>query len=242
MVEGKMPEISTEARLGMAVGCNNRLEHSCEEIRVKGKLPTIAGLMPTTLELLANGPHSSKSIRSILATKFGLSSSDAEWKSFVNRHAWALVRLQQSKLIRKVAPGTYEMDGAGLGTFPSPQESHSIFPMQPLPIWARSMISVANGRNAKRWSGEKFSEGDLRNLWNQCKGRCAITGLPFLENRIGTGKAKRAHAPSLDRINPELPYTLENCRLVRTNVNFALNSWGDDVFDEMVRAAAAHRR
>ena len=61
--------------------------------------------------------------------------------------------------------------------------------------------------------------------------------LPFTEEKIGTGAAKRAFAPSLDKINPEKPYTVDNCRLVMVAVNFALNAWGDEVRLKLARAA-----
>jgi hypothetical protein len=66
--------------------------------------------------------------------------------------------------------------------------------------------------------------------------------LPFLETQIGTGRARKAFAPSLDRMDPEQPYVRENCRLVRVCVNFALNAFGDDVFLEMAKGAVAYQR
>ena len=65
---------------------------------------------------------------------------------------------------------------------------------------------------------------------------CTISGLPFSGERIGTGKAQRPFYPSLDRIDPEQPYSVENCRLVLQAVNFALNRFGDEVFLKIARA------
>lgn len=59
---------------------------------------------------------------------------------------------------------------------------------------------------------------------------------------MGSGAARKAYAPSLDRIDPEKPYLRDNCRLVRVCVNFALNAFGDEVFEEMTEAAVAFRR
>jgi hypothetical protein len=43
-------------------------------------------------------------------------------------------------------------------------------------------------------------------------------------------------------VDPEKPYTVENCRLVLQGVNFALNTFGDDTFLEIATAAADFER
>jgi hypothetical protein len=114
-------------------------------------------------------------------------------------------------------------------------------PAEPLPRWAHDMIVKATWKNAKRWQAGPFSEGNLRDVWSDCGGSCRLTGKPFRETQVGAGKAKRPYAPSLDRIDPMKPYTRENCRLVLQAVNFALNSWGDEVFEEIALTAVRHR-
>ena len=44
---------------------------------------------------------------------------------------------------------------------------------------------------------------------------------------------------SLDRIDSSKGYTVENCRLVCTAVNLAMNEWGEDVLE---RIALYYRR
>ena len=72
------------------------------------------------------------------------------------------------------------------------------------------------------------------------RGRCAVTGQEFTDEQVGTGKAKRAFAPSLDRIDPEDGYHQANCRLVMAAVNFGMNAWGLEVYLEVARAALKH--
>lgn len=198
-----------------------------------------------TMELLRQGIGQSERMRQRLAVKYGINPSVTSWPRFVNNHAWALVRLQAIGAIRKLSPGRYELV---LG--PAPKEPLLDIPTPaipadanaPLPRWAREMVVRATWKNARRWQAAPFTNDDLRALWDTCGGRCMLTGLAFKETQIGTGRARKPHAPSLDRIDAEQPYTRENCRLVLQAVNFALNAWGDEVFVEVTEAAVAYRR
>lgn len=187
----------------------------------------------------------SERMRQRLAVTYGIDPSGISWPRFANNHAWALVRLQAIGAIRKVAPGRYELapgqaPAGPLLDIPTPEISADV--NAPLPRWAHEMVVRATWKNAKRWRAAPFTKDHLRALWGTCGGRCMLTGLPFKETQFGTGRARKPHAPSLDRINPEEPYTLENCRLVLQAVNFALNAWGDQVFVDVTEAAVAHRR
>lgn len=64
-----------------------------------------------------------------------------------------------------------------------------------------------------------------------------MTGLPFSLEQIGSGKAKRVFAPSLDRVQAGGCYSRENCRLVMVGVNFAINRWGLDTYLRLAEAA-----
>lgn len=46
---------------------------------------------------------------------------------------------------------------------------------------------------------------------------------------------KEPFAPSLDRITPGLGYVAANVRIVCTIVNFAMNVWGQDALEHLVR-------
>lgn len=206
-------------------------------------LPDVATLAEATIELLRQGVVESARMREWLAATYGVDPSGSSWPRFVNNHAWALVRLQATGAVRKLAPGHYELTPG-----PTPTEAlldiltPAIHADAPLPGWARDMVVTAARKNAKRWQALPFTEEHLRALWDACGGRCMLTNLPFKETQIGTGQARRPFAPSLDRKNPEDPYTQGNCRLVLQAVNFALNSWGDEVFEAVTEAAVAHRR
>jgi hypothetical protein len=78
-------------------------------------LPTIDELKRPTLECLDQGIIDSDLIRDRLARDFGLTRNDRtatltnRIPTFVNNHAWALVRLQNDGLIRRVARKIYEI-------------------------------------------------------------------------------------------------------------------------------------
>ena len=205
-------------------------------------VPPVDELAAATVKLLGNGPQASRTMRETLSASLGFRPDDVVWPRFVNNHAWALVRMQANGTIRKRSAGVYEL----ISPMISPDQDKAVTPeiklQAALPRWAARMIAAANRRNIDRWAGEAFTEADLRELWQRCDGRCAMTGLPFLETQVGTGAAKKAYAPSLDRIDCEKPYSRDNCRLVQARVNFALNRFGDEVFLEMAQAAIIHQR
>lgn len=59
--------------------------------------------------------------------------------------------------------------------------------------------------------------------------KCEITGIPFnWESRSPTGL-------SIDRIDPALPYTPENIRLVCWWINAAMGNWGLDKLKELIK-------
>ena len=68
--------------------------------------------------------------------------------------------------------------------------------------------------------------------------RCGLTGIAFDLRVVGCGQARRPFAPSLHRIDSSAGYTRDNTRLVCQAVNFALNAYGEDVFRDIVLAAA----
>lgn len=58
--------------------------------------------------------------------------------------------------------------------------------------------------------------------------RCAMTNLPF-DPKVLSSSRTRPYMPSVDRINSRGGYTPDNCRVVCSAVNFALNEWGEGV-------------
>ncbi len=95
-------------------------------------------------------------------------------------------------------------------------------------------ILATSRRNAKtRGIEHHLTAADLQAMLLRSKGRCEVTGIPFAYDR-GDAK-KRPWSPSIDRIDSRLGYSADNCRLVCTAVNIAMNEWGEDVIARIAR-------
>lgn len=196
-------------------------------------------LATLTVEALRQGIGDSRRMRAWIANRLGAPPR----KHFVNTHAWALVDLQRQGRIEKVAPHLYRLAPSDSTVDPADRVAP---PRPPLPQWARQLIGRANRANrllsTAAEPGPIFTSDDLIALWERGHGRCEITGLAFNLRKVGTGKAKRVYAPSLDRIDGGGFYTRENCRLVMVGINFALNRWGLDTYLELAEAAVEMSR
>ena len=179
-----------------------------------------------TLDALRRGIFNSDAMREWLAANAGQTIDSC----FTNAHAWALVHLQKDGLIEKVAEKTYRLIEASQTEHKVPEPTDDF-----MPRWAKVHISKANNKNGPECP--RFTNDDLLHLWNECGGRCAVTGLPFSLEKVGSGAAKKVFAPSLDRIQAGGCYSRENCRLVMVGVNFAINSWGLDTYLRLAEAA-----
>lgn len=179
-----------------------------------------------TLQALRQGISNSDEMREWIASETG----EAITSRFTNAHAWALVHLQKKNLIEKVSRATYRLSSKSVPDYSVPEPTETYMPQ-----WAIAHINKARIKNAA--DCPPFTEDDLLYLWKDCGGRCSVTGLPFSFEKIGSGKAKKVYAPSLDRIQPGGCYSRENCRLVMVGVNFGINSWGLDTYLRLAEAA-----
>lgn len=89
-------------------------------------------------------------------------------------------------------------------------------------------------KGAKR-RGIKFNitQDQVHEMMEMQTHRCAITQKPF-NNKKPAGQRNRPWAASLDRIDSRQGYSVENCRLVCTFVNVALNNYGDGLYTELL--------
>jgi hypothetical protein len=99
---------------------------------------------------------------------------------------------------------------------------------------AYAAMFIAARKRGKERRGYELRSEDEQKLVRRAAGRCAVSDIPLSVKKYGAQKAP--FAPSLDRIDSSKPYSLENCRIVCTSVNFAMNEWGTWAFDRVARA------
>lgn len=74
-------------------------------------------------------------------------------------------------------------------------------------------------------------------------GICELTGIAFdykSDAKAGYGR-RRPYTPSIDRIDNSKGYTKENCRIIISAMNIALNEWGEEMFLKLAQAYLSAR-
>jgi hypothetical protein len=103
----------------------------------------------------------------------------------------------------------------------------------------RSAVKKA-GSKAKVRAKRKGMRCDIDSAWalNKIEAagyRCELSGIPFLKPH---DRASFMHPfiPSVDRKNPALGYTKENCRIVIFALNVMISDWGEEIMLTVARA------
>lgn len=100
------------------------------------------------------------------------------------------------------------------------------------------IVRSARKRAEKKGLSCSLTIAAIRNLAALQGWRCAVTGVPF--ERVTSGEFWRNPlGMSIDRIDNRSGYVMENCRLVLSCVNLAINEWGIDNFARMCRGFCA---
>ncbi len=77
----------------------------------------------------------------------------------------------------------------------------------------------------------------LDNLFTE---NCSVTGVPFRFGRGDLTSFTNPYAPSIDRINSDLPYQKGNIQIVLSAVNFAKNQMDMEAFVEVWKDIVSH--
>jgi hypothetical protein len=79
---------------------------------------------------------------------------------------------------------------------------------------------------------------DMIDLAVRADWKCSVTGLPMTLEIVN---GARPYSPSVDRIDPSKDYTIENCRVVCTITNLAMNVWGEQPLLRMAQGFTSKR-
>jgi hypothetical protein len=93
--------------------------------------------------------------------------------------------------------------------------------------------------NARARCKNKNIELSITHTWVEAhltRGTCEITGLHFCFEPPNEKATRRWDAPSLDRINKDLPYTEANTRVILWAVNCALSEYGTKIMLPILKA------
>jgi len=107
--------------------------------------------------------------------------------------------------------------------------------------YKRTVVGRANTLigNARRRCKDKGIELAITQAWIEAhltRGTCEITGLHFCFEPTDGNATRRWDAPSLDRIDKNLPYTESNTRVILWAVNCALSEYGTKIMLPILKA------
>jgi len=102
--------------------------------------------------------------------------------------------------------------------------------------WGRAISLISN---ARKRSKQRNVPMEITVEWVEAqliKGTCQITGISFNLDPTPEDVTRRWDAPSLDRINKDLPYSETNTRVVLWAVNCALAEYGTEIMLPILKA------
>jgi hypothetical protein len=91
-------------------------------------------------------------------------------------------------------------------------------------------------RTQRKTAGGRITFTEVREMLQSQDFRCAVTGVELRPYAKGDPNPFQA---SLDRIDVEGSYDIENVRIVALIVNLAMNRWGEDALFELFRRQTA---
>lgn len=96
-----------------------------------------------------------------------------------------------------------------------------------------ALLRVSRRQAPRRGLQFDITLSDVMKLWQDQRGRCALTGRDMTHIR---GQGRVTSNASLDRVDPRAGYTRDNVRLVCCIVNFMRNQFSDTELVDWARA------
>ena len=102
----------------------------------------------------------------------------------------------------------------------------------------RRMFTSTKKRARNSNMDHTLTEEEFMILFERSNGKCALSGLSFSGGKTDSMRV-RPYFPSLDRINSEKGYTVDNVRFVCAAVNIALSDFGEDILRNIAFSIAS---
>lgn len=150
-------------------------------------------------------------------------------------------RTEQGRRLR-VSTMQTSLESAAQWVMERPFGSHHIRkPINLKPSFVTRIIGQAKANAKARSIPFAITQQDFWEMYDATHGYCAVSGLPFDMRELDAIK-RRPFMPSIDRVNSFAGYTRENCRVVCTAVNLAMNEFGEDVLWQIASSMVILRR
>ncbi len=98
--------------------------------------------------------------------------------------------------------------------------------------WLHQTLRRAKYRDEKKGRTFNLYVPQVELILRRCNGRCEVTGMPFNYEKTSNSRTP-PFSPSIDRIDSNKGYTMDNIRIVCVATNFAMSNWGAEVFDKL---------
>jgi hypothetical protein len=111
-------------------------------------------------------------------------------------------------------------------------------------FWIGKVGGALRRGAGEEWQGTEGKQKMLqyvKNLWDQQKGLCAVSGMQMTTTVGARNNRKNSNAVSIDRINSDLPYQLGNVQLVCWWVNHWKSDMSMTTFIKRIRTIAVHQ-
>lgn len=103
------------------------------------------------------------------------------------------------------------------------------------------ILNNSRGRAKARGLNFNLTLLDVYEMLDRQRWRCAVSGLPFkTAQQKNKSDPRSAFTPSIDRINNLKGYSVNNCRLVLSAINYGMNEWGEDQYYSIALAVVAY--
>lgn len=107
--------------------------------------------------------------------------------------------------------------------------------------WIKNLYQRCKWRAKERNLAFTLTLDQLLLVTKRANGLCEVSGLPFSFYDGADDFSRRPLVPSIDRINSDQGYTIDNIRLVCSIVNTAISNYPDELFLKLCQSTSRNK-